>query len=298
MLAVTLSLYALGIRLLFRKKLMAFYYTLAYSPLVFFVIHFILTSAQLTSSKNPLDWEYVIFFEVAVLTIAMGHRYYLINRERNYLQNAVIAEQNKGLKAVFEATEEERKRIAKDLHDGVGQQLSALKRGFEELSSKLEGDVQSETVQLKTLVDEAAAETRSISHQMMPRALTELGLVPAIEDSLNKSLGYTSIKFEFEHYNLKERYDERKEVAIYRIMQELINNVIKHSKATFVSVQLFESKSNLILMVEDDGQGLKQQNREGSGLLNIKNRLSVFEGKVNIGSSGSSGMIATISIPL
>ena len=210
----------------------------------------------------------------------------------------MIYEQKKGLDAVFTATEEERKRIAKDLHDGVGQQLSALKRGFEDFTEHLNVDLKAKAKGLKNLVDETARDTREISHRMMPRSLTELGLVPAIEDLLNKTLSSLSIQFEFEHYNLKERYEERKEVAIYRILQELINNVIKHSGATLVNIQLFENQSSLILMVEDNGKGIQQSKTDGIGILNIKNRLNTIKGKVNLEPSADTGTIATISIPV
>ncbi len=298
LIGTTFYLYGLGVFFALKRNLMAIYYVVGYAPLVFFVLHFVATSAQLTSSKNPLDWEIVTLIEILVLTIAMAHRYRLIIQQRNHYQLETIKAQEKGLEAVFNATEEERKRIAKDLHDGVGQQLSAVKRGFEELVKDLKHDKRVKVNQLKDLVDQTAKETREISHQMMPRSLTEYGLVPSIEDSLNKTLKPSSIAFEFEHYNLKSRYDERKEVAVYRILQELINNVIKHSGASQVNVQLFENQSNLILIVEDNGDGINHGSTDGVGILNIKNRLSYFKGRVNLEPSIESGTIATISIPI
>ncbi len=236
---------------------------------------------------------------IIVILFALIYYNQFRNRQKQALQAAVIDEQERGLEAVFNATEEERKRIAKDLHDGVGQQLSALKRGFEDVVKlNIPEEAKTKTSQLKKLLDETADETRSISHQMMPRALMELGLVPAISDSLNKSLGTASIEFEFEHFNLKERYDERKEVAVYRILQELINNIIKHSGAKTVNVQLFESNAHLILVVEDDGRWITNEQSDGIGILNIKNRLNTFKGRVNLEPSLESGTIATISIPV
>ncbi|MEM9053431.1 MAG: tetratricopeptide repeat protein [Bacteroidota bacterium] len=223
---------------------------------------------------------------------------YSRNKQKNLLQEAVIAEQERGLEAVFTATEEERKRIAKDLHDGVGQQLSALKRGFEELTDQLDSGQKEKAAGLKKLVDDTADDTREISHQMMPKALTEFGLVPAIEDSLNKTLGSLSVEFEFEHFNLQDRYDEQKEVAVYRIFQELVNNVIKHSGADKLNLQLFENQSKLILIIEDNGKGIQQQSADGVGILNIKNRLKTFDGRFNLDPNGDSGTTATASIPV
>ncbi|MEO0581134.1 MAG: sensor histidine kinase [Bacteroidota bacterium] len=243
-----------------------------------------------------------VMLVAALITLVLGGglfytRYRSIQGQK--LQQAVITEQEKGLEAVFLATEEERKRIAKDLHDGVGQQLSALKMGFQQLKDQImDTDTQQSFTYLGTLIDETAQDTRTISHQMMPRALTELGLVPAIEDSLYKTLGTARIDFDFEHFNLQERYEERKEIAIYRILQELVNNVIKHSEAKHVSVQLYQGGSQLHLVVEDDGRGVRQGKSDGHGWLNIKNRLSTFKGKFQMSSEIEGGTVATISIPI
>lgn len=266
-----------------------------------------------TTARFPfeigLEWYEAFWFKLLVagafLSLAYGsvrflmvRKQILIARRERQIQEAVIAEQERGLEAVFIATEEERKRIAKDLHDGVGQQLSALKRGFETILEQVGLEQREKVLQLKGLVDETAKDTREISHQMMPRALTELGLVPAIEDSLNKTLRTADIQFEFEHFNLRGRYSERKEIAIYRILQELVNNIIKHSGADQVNVQLFENQDNLILIVEDNGRGLTNSSADGVGILNIKNRLNTFKGRVNLEPSIESGTIATISIPV
>lgn len=297
MVSITLFLYGLGVRFALARNPMAYYYLIGYAPLVYFVGHFILTAAHLTTSKNPLDWEFVTLFEILVLTVAMAHRYYLIIKERDDYQLAVISEQEKGIEAVFFATEEERKRIAKDLHDGVGQQLSALKRGFEELTDRLHKDDKSAAKNIQSLLDQTARETREISHQMMPKSLTELGLLPAMEDALNNAFRPTSISFEFEHFNVKERYSENIELAIFRIFQELVNNIIKHSRATLVNVQLFENQTNLILLVEDNGNGIGDMDKEGIGILNIKSRLSALNGRFNIESEDDSGTAATVVIP-
>ncbi len=242
------------------------------------------------------------FLILGLATLVFGSVKYI--RERRLLkkaeadarvQAAVIEEQERGLKAVYEATEDERRRIAKDLHDGLGQQLTAIKMGFQRLSVATEDQ---EVNFLKKLIDETAREARDISHKMMPRSLVELGLVPAIEDMLSKSFRPMDVTYTFEHFNLDERYEERLEITIYRIIQELINNVIKHSEATTVAVQLFKNREQLILVVEDDGRGLKETDQRGNGLLGIKHRLNALNGKVNWSPSPEAGTTATISIPI
>ena len=168
---------------------------------------------------------------------------------------AIISERERGLRAIIDATEEERKRIAKDLHDGIVQTLTGLslrlQKQFSSLSaSKAEKD---EFSQSQALLDESIGEVRTISHKMMPRALSEMGLIPALDDLLNKSLGNSDIEYGFEHHKVEGvRFAENVEISLYRITQELINNIIKHSEAMAVSVQLLETTTHLVFVVEDN----------------------------------------------
>jgi signal transduction histidine kinase len=216
---------------------------------------------------------------------------------------ALLAEREAGLKAVFDATEEERKRIAKDLHDGIGQQLSGLKLSWEALRSRIESNSPEEKEVLKklsTVLDDSARDVRSISHQMMPRALQERGLLPAISDMLEKSLGLTSIRYTLEHYKVQDvRFDERVEVGVYRVCQELVSNIIKHSGASEVMVQLLMSKQYLILIVEDNGKGFsKDKTGSGIGLMNMTSRINTVNGDITMEPSPESGTVATIRIPV
>ena len=116
---------------------------------------------------------------------------------------------------------------------------------------------------------------------------------------LEKSFSTSNIKYEFEHFGIKDRFKENIEVAIYRIAQELINNVIKHSSAHKVNVQLFKSGAFVMLIVEDDGTGINLANQKnGIGLMNISSRLDTLNGKVNFEPSPESGTLATVKIPV
>lgn len=223
-------------------------------------------------------------------------------KQENQLQEEVIKEREKGLEAVITATEEERKRIAKDLHDGIGQQLSGLKLAWQKLSSDLQPKASQEAERMDELgdiLDETCSEVRSISHQMMPKALSEMGLVPAIDDMLRKSIGPTEIQYRFEHFKAEGRFKESIEIGLYRICQELINNVIKHSGATELSVQLFRNKDHLVMVVEDNGKGFDMaKSADGIGLMNISGRLNSVHGDVNYEPSPGSGTVATIRVPV
>lgn len=214
---------------------------------------------------------------------------------------ALLRERDRGLKAVIDAQENERKRISKDLHDGIGQQLSGLKMAWEKLNTQLRQKAPEEKqvlTQLTVVLDEAAEEVRSISHQMMPKSLQNLGLVPALEDMLEKTFQHTAIKYSLEHHRAEQRYSEHIEISLYRICQELVNNCIKHSGASMMTVQLIGSKKHLTLLVEDNGTGMKPKASDGHGLMNIASRLRTVNGRVTYEPSPVSGTLATIRIPL
>lgn len=218
---------------------------------------------------------------------------------------AIIEERERGLQAIIQATEEERKRIAKDLHDGIVQSLTGLSLQMQKQSNsekaKTSG-LDEELNSTRSILDESIAEVRGISHQMMPRVLSEMGLIPALADMLEKSLGLTEIECEFEHHNIDEqRFTESIEISLYRICQELINNIIKHSEAKAVSVQLLKTKSHLVLIVEDNGKGFTfddPNSRNGIGLMNINSRAQAIHGEVNYEPSPQQGTVASVRVPL
>lgn len=218
---------------------------------------------------------------------------------------AIIEERERGLRSIIQATEDERKRIAKDLHDGIVQSLTGLSLKIQKQASSKkakESGIDEGLQETRGTLDEAIAEVRGISHQMMPRVLSEMGLIPAMDDMLSKSLGMTDIKYEFEHHNVEDiRFEENVEISLYRITQELINNIIKHSQAKAVSVQLLKTKSHLVLIVEDNGTGFEFEdpsNQNGIGLMNISSRAKAIHGDVNYEPSPQQGTVATVRVPI
>jgi len=215
---------------------------------------------------------------------------------------AIIEEREKGMKAIFEAQEEERKRIAKDLHDGLGQQLSAIKMKFQNITGKFLSDkpeLKDDIGKIGKMIADAGSDVRSISHQMMPKALTELGLVEALEDMFDKSFSKSEVDCHFEHYNLTERLPQHIEIGLYRIMQELLSNIIKHSDASKVDIQLMKMQNHCILIVQDDGKGINMDGKkDGIGIMNITNRLRSLKGEMNMESASGKGTTATIRVAL
>lgn len=230
-----------------------------------------------------------------LLLLLFGGYTFVQRNKRKYQQEkhlAIVKEKEAGIQAMIEAEEKERARIAKELHDGIVQDIGSVILGWREAASG------NRSKELLSRLESTNQELRNVSHQLMPKALEELGLVAALEDMLANSLGYTNIEYNFEYFNIKERLPQKVEITIYRIAQELIHNVIKHSCATDVSVQLFINKANVLFVVEDNGRGIKQNKKEGIGLLNIKSRLASLHGSVNFGSSENSGTLVTVKIPL
>lgn len=254
------------------------------------------------AEKKQTQYLIIIIATLLIFSILI----FFINAKRKDQKardTAIIKEREAGIQAVFDATEEERKRIAKDLHDGIGQQLSGLRMSWESLSERMakEESQQSEKLQLlTTILDETCREVRTISHTMMPRALQEKGLLVAIEEMATKSLGITPIRFQIEHYKMEgARFADRVELSLYRICQELINNIIKHSKASEVNIQLLLNKKNLVLIVEDNGIGFNHQNdNQGMGRLNIVSRLNTIHGEIDYSPGPEQGTVVSIRVPV
>lgn len=251
--------------------------------------------------------NYIVML-LSALTIVLLGGFGYVQASRRKAQHerdtAIISEREAGLRAVITATEDERKRIAKDLHDGVVQGLTGLKMRLQNQlrRASLSADEQEGLQETSVLLDESINELRSISHQMMPRALSELGLAPVLEDLLEKAFGHSDIRYTFEQHRLDgQRFEEHIEVSLYRITQELINNIIKHSGAKAVSVQLLRTSGLLVLVVEDNGKGFRYEdatNRNGIGLMNISSRAKALNGEVNYSPSPQQGTVATIRIPI
>jgi two-component system, NarL family, sensor kinase len=215
-------------------------------------------------------------------------------RARAERDAAVIAEREQGLRNVVERADAERAHIAAELHDGVGQSLTGLKFRLEAMARE-----NPELKDMLALADEAGGEVRGIAHRMMPRALGDLGLVPALADMLERSLKRPGMRYGFEHYGLEERLAPQVETGVYRIAQELVSNIIKHAGATQVQVQLLRNKGHLVLIVEDNGRGIDPASAgSGLGARGMQDRARVLHGTLEIAPGAERGTVATLRVPL
>lgn len=243
-------------------------------------------------------WVLLIIVMLAFLLIV---GLMLFNSRKRYKMKAALADerdriQKNRFKAVLEAEEKERKRIAQELHDGLGQILSTARLSI----SSLDEDEQNKSVQhsLK-LIDTAVNETRTISHNMMPNALVSLGLEAALQDLIRNVNMSGGIKA---HINIEQlpQVDEATSVAVYRIVQEIINNTLKYAEASEVSVNI-KTSDQINLEIVDNGKGFDTsniENSDGIGWKNIYSRAEMMNGNVSVYSKLREGTKVQIILPL
>ena len=205
--------------------------------------------------------------------------------------------------AMIEGQEKERQRLASDLHDSVGATLSAARLQFEHLQ-KHKGSLPNEDELFsKTgkLLEEAYQEVRSMAHIKNSGVLAKLGLLPAIE-KLARNVSVSKLHLEVKDFGLNERINNTLEITIFRIIQELVTNIIKHANASEASISLTQIENTLNIIVEDNGIGFNPRevslNTDGMGLGNIEKRIEYLEGTLEIDSTPGKGTNILIDIPI
>jgi signal transduction histidine kinase len=240
-------------------------------------------------SKKKQQIILISFFSGFIILVS---GFVFFNQRKNNKQKIAIQQQR--LESLIEGEEKERSRIAKDLHDGIVQDLTAIKLKIQGIK---QGDIFFK--EISDDIDQAAKEVRDIAYQMMPIALREYGLIPSLENLLQKTLSNNNIKYDFETVNIEERLSEKIEVCLYRITQELLNNVIKHSKANFVSLVISKHQDFISLIFEDNGTGFNETEvKKGIGMTSLSSRLEIVNGELKFESSEGSGTMAIIKIPI
>lgn len=261
---------------------------------------------QLEKEKEKRKSQVILLLSLIVIVILIAAFAFILyrNRQRSRLERTLAEQQKQQFKAVLEAQEKERKRIAGDLHDSVGQILSITKFNIGELLDHMKSD-DNEHRQLfeksLKLIDDACDEVRTISHDLMPGALVRLGLVSAFRELIREINESSSFKAELVTQNISGRFPELIEITYYRIFQELFKNIIEHAHATEVKVTLTLSGKKLALTVKDNGVGFNRHEIDQSGGIgwkNINSRLSMINGSMQIKSSWNEGTEVSITCNL
>ena len=205
--------------------------------------------------------------------------------------------------AVLQGQVEERTRLAKDLHDGLGSILSSTKYSFTHMKENLVINRENAEAFDRSMgmLDKSISELRRVSHNMMPEALMKFGLDTALRDFCNSVVQSGALRLTYQSYELLEgTIPPIISAAIYRIIQELVNNIIRHAQAVNALVQLIRKDGALSIAVEDDGKGFDPvilENSEGMGWLNLKNRVAYLNGTIDIQTNAGNGTSVNIEIP-
>lgn len=206
---------------------------------------------------------------------------------------------------LFHSQEEERKRIARELHDEAGQALTGINFTLETIEKNLAPDfahIQEKILEVKKQINRTYQEMRRISHRLHPALLSDLGLEPALENCLSRISKYSQLEIDFRMVGFEERLHPEIETVLYRISQEALNNTLKHSGAKRFKLSIIKSYPNIIFLAEDDGAGFDpnhfEKDQRGLGLLGMRERASTVGGIFSLRTAKGKGTRIRIEIPI
>jgi signal transduction histidine kinase len=215
-----------------------------------------------------------------------------------------VDDEQVNISAILQGLEQERERVAREIHDGINPMLASIRLNMEAIMARNKSSLDKQTIQewkrLVDSLDETMKDLRNISHQLLPSVISDFGLAQAITSLCALVEGMGEMKTNF-YSNLKKRLDPDYELSLYRIVQEFANNAIKHSGADDFSVQLVDHPESLLLIVEDNGKGWDMNNPEiimkGIGLRNIKGRVTALNGTIVFDTQPGKGLCAILEFP-
>jgi two-component system, NarL family, sensor kinase len=259
---------------------------------------------QVQSQKTQILLLLLLLGILSIIAVA-GYFVYQKNRQLDMQKIEVLnkEQETRILKAVLEAEDYERARIAKDLHDGLGTLLATVKLSVDAINPNKSAALnQIHFEKSKDLIDRACASVREISHNMMPHFLEQQGLENAINDLADTIKKTHPIDISVIYLSEKEiTLPPKLQLTVYRIVQELLRNVLKHASATETIVQISVNEESLVLVVEDDGQGFQTEPNSfvrGIGLENIRSRVKYLEGDMQVESALGTGTTIFIDFPI
>jgi signal transduction histidine kinase len=232
---------------------------------------------------------FVVFYQKKMIQAQLKH------------QQLELDFQQKMMEATLESEENERRRLAGDLHDSVGGMLSTIRVGLTTIAKQMPDPRSLE--QSKQMLDDTISSVRRISLDLMPSTLDKFGLLPAIKEICERFQSVALIPVDFQEIGEVKPIESKRELKIFRIVQELINNSIKHAHASRINVSV-HSKEELNIIVEDDGVGFDpllnntaMQSGKGLGLYNMANRARLLGAKLDFGNQIIKGSKITLTVP-
>ena len=263
----------------------------------------IVTLEKEKQTRNTLIYSLLAGLVVFILIAVLVYRNIAI-RKRIAEQEVLQLQQEKQLVAtnsILKGQEEERTRVARDLHDGLGGLLSGIKLTLNSVKGNVILPEESAMTFTRALtqLDGAISEMRRVAHSMMPETLVRFGLIEALNDFCEGISASGQLKVTMQDFGFENRLDSSIEIVLYRVVQELLNNVLKYAEATEAQVQLTWIGNNVSLTVEDNGKGFDVSSLEtskGAGFRNVQARVDYLNGKLDIQSTPEEGTSVLVEI--
>jgi len=258
------------------------------------------------SEIKPQDTREIFVWGGLVTSLSFAIGVFLIQKIFKYMKRVEESRrltEKMFLNTIIQTEEKERKRFAKDLHDGLGPLLSSVKMSVSSLSQMKQDEASREIIENTELViNEAIKSIKEISDNLSPHILSNFGLVRALSNFINKINIAKTIRVNLITELKDERFDANVEVVLYRVVCELINNTIKHAQAKKINISLSQEGEYLNITYKDDGKGfdvskiIEHQGGSGMGFSNIYSRINSLKGEINIESENKKGTLVTIKV--
>lgn len=275
-----------------KKKRIAKLYLLSFSAILIAGIWLLLQEYNWFPFSRPdiSPLYFGSFFEVLILSVTLISEMLLVLKEKEELTMQVAEKQQEIIQAYVDGIEKEKLRISEELHDDIGSKLSNLNRF---ISS--EDAVSNKT---RSKIENIINDVRNISHKLSPNK-SIFSFKEQIENVVEESLSGSEIDYKLYQAGKYQHLSDDQKLNVYRIVQEFLQNTIKHSRATFVEIQLTKIDDNLILTIEDNGIGFDtKEKKKGLGLTNIQRRVDYLNGKLELSSIQNKGTYMVVSIPV
>ncbi|RTR36383.1 histidine kinase [Robertmurraya yapensis] len=269
------------------------------------------TEKQLRGRRDDIERRLVGLTEtidkaerlVSQITVVMNYLTSDLKKMTEVIEDAKM-KQDFGLK-IIEAQEEERKRLSREIHDGPAQMMAnvmmrsdLIEKVYNEYGAK---DALTEVKNLKKMVRNALYEVRRIIYDLRPMALDDLGLVPTLKKYLKTIEEYHSTtRITYKNIGEEKRLPSKFEVALFRLVQESVQNALKHANAGEIVVKLEMKPDKIIILIKDDGQGFdpKERKAESFGIIGMRERVELLSGEITIDSNIGKGTVVLIQVPL
>jgi len=255
---------------------------------------------------KPQDYREIFVWGGVITSLAFAIGVFMIQKIFKYMKRVEDSRrltEKMFLNTIIQTEEKERKRFAKDLHDGLGPLLSSVKMSVSSMAQMKHDDATREIVENTELViNEAIKSLKEISDNLSPHILNNFGLIRALNNFTNKINITKTIRISLISDLRDERFDSNVEVVLYRVVCELINNTIKHAKAKKIDLSLMKENNDLLIEYKDDGKGfdvskvIDQSANMGMGFSNIYSRINSIKGEINIESGHKKGTLVTIKV--